>query len=158
MNEASRAILVATVKEWTKFTAERDKLSTAAQEVAAIAAKILQEALAVLLEQQMQVDCDSPMHMKIMGVPVLVEPKVEETFPTIKTSVVMSCGEARRTILINPNLTIAAGGNPFPFDQFKKGIPDSFTRNAAEFVRDAFLYVARTGGKPSKTEEPKSPA
>jgi hypothetical protein len=28
-------------------------------------------------------------------------------------------------------------------------VPESFAANAAEFVRDAFLNVARTGGKES---------
>lgn len=158
MNEASKQILLTTVKEWMKFSAERDKLTTAAQEVAAITAKVLQEALAVLKEQQLKVECDSPMQLKIMGVPVVVEPVIEETFPTVKASVLMSCGEAHRTILINSNLAIAAGGNPFPFDHFKKGIPDSFSRNAAEFARDAFLHVARTGGKSPQKEEPPPPA
>ena len=33
------------------------------------------------------------------------------------------------------------------FDELKKGIPAAFATNAADFVRDSFLYVARTGGK-----------
>jgi alpha-beta hydrolase superfamily lysophospholipase len=54
---------------------------------------------------------------------------------------------ATRAIVVNQNLTISAGGAPFTYDMFKKGVPDVFTVNAAEFVRDAFLYAARTGGK-----------
>jgi hypothetical protein len=83
-----------------------------------------------------------------MKVPVEVVPLVEGHFPTLKASVILRCGEAHRTILIDLNLNINAGGTSFPFENFKKGIPESFTMNAVEFVKDAFLFVARTGGKP----------
>jgi hypothetical protein len=146
MNEASKTLLMNTLKEWTKFTAERDKMTTVANEVAAVARKVIQESLALLKTQNIDVVCDSPEQLALMGQPVVVEPVVESSFPNVKTKVNLTCSGATRSIIINPNLSISAGGNPFMFDQFKKGIPDSFTTNAAEFVSDAFLYIARTGG------------
>ncbi len=44
-------------------------------------------------------------------------------------------------------MSISAGGTVLTFDQLKKGIPESFYANAADFVRDSFLFVARSGGK-----------
>lgn len=147
MNEASKNLLLSTVKEWTKFTTERDKFTTVANELAAITRKVVQEALAVLKAQNVDVECAGPDNLKILQVPVEIVPVIDATFPNVKSLVFMKCGGAHRNIVINPNLTIGAGGAPFPFDQFKRGIPDSFHHNAAEFVRDAFLNVARTGGK-----------
>jgi uncharacterized protein with NRDE domain len=135
-----------TLKEWNKFTAERDKMTTVANEVAAITRKVVQECLALLKTQNIDVTCDTPDAMTLMGQAVVVEPVIEAVFPAVKTKVNLTCAGATRSIIINPNLSISAGGNPFMFDQFKKGIPDSFTTNAAEFVSDAFLYIARTGG------------
>ena len=97
--------------------------------------------------------------MSIMKVPVEVVPVVEDHFPTLKASVILRCGEAQRTILIDLNLNINAGGTPIPFEHFKKGIPDPFTMNAVEFVKDAFLHVARNSGKPPAPEPvPAGPA
>jgi hypothetical protein len=44
-------------------------------------------------------------------------------------------------------MTVSAGGNVVTFDELKKSIPAAFATNAADFVRDSFIYVARTGGK-----------
>jgi hypothetical protein len=85
--------------------------------------------------------------MKILKMPVHIDPLVEANFPNVKASVMMKCAGASRAIVINPNLTVSAGGNPVPFDTLKKGIPPAFESNAADFVRDAFLHIARTGGK-----------
>ena len=148
MNEPAKAVLSALVKSWNKFTAEQAKLETASQEVAAVAAKTIQTALVFLKEQHLEIECASPAAMSIMKVPVEVVPAVESHFPSLKASVILRCGEAHRTILIDLNLNINAGGTSFPFENFKKGIPESFTMNAVEFVKDAFLFVARTGGKP----------
>jgi hypothetical protein len=147
MNDASKNLLLATVKEWAKFTAERDKFTAIANDLAALTRKVVQESLAILKAQNVDVECASLDDLKILHVPVEITPVVDATFPNVKSSVSMKCGGAQRNILINPNLTIGAGGAAFPFEQFKRGIPDVFYHNAAEFVRDAFLNVARTGGK-----------
>jgi hypothetical protein len=89
--------------------------------------------------------------MKIMKIPVHVDPVIEANFPNIKASVMMKCAGAARAIIINPNMTISAGGSPVPFETLKKGITPAFESNAADFVRDAFLFVARTGGKEQTT-------
>ena len=152
MNEAAKAVLSGLVKSWTRYAAEKTKLETASHEVAALVAKIIQGALSFLKEQHVDVECANPASMSIMGVPVEIVPTVEEHFPNLKASVILRCGEAHRTILIDLNLSINAGGASFPFEQFKKGIPDTFTMNAVDFVKDAFLFVARTGGKPHPAE------
>ena len=85
--------------------------------------------------------------MKALNVPILVQPVIEATFPNVKASVLLKCAGAARMIVINPNLSISAGGNPITFEQLQRIVPESFAANAAEFVRDAYLNVARTGGK-----------
>jgi hypothetical protein len=157
MNEAAKNLLLATIREWTKYTTERDKFTALANELAAVTRKVVQEALAMLKAQNVDVQCDSPEALKILKVPVEIVPVIDAPFPTVKASVSMKCGGAHRTILINPNLTIAAGGAAFAFDALKRGIPDPFWQNAAEFVRDAFLNVARAGGKEQPDPE-KPPA
>jgi hypothetical protein len=147
MTEASKTILVNTVKEWAKFTAERDKFSTVAHEVADLARHCVFESVTFLKTQNVEAEADSPETMKIMKMPVHVDPVVEANFPNVKVSVMMKCAGAQRMIVINPNLTISAGGTPVAYEALKKGIPASFESNAADFVRDAFQYIARTGGK-----------
>ena len=147
MNEASKTILMNTVKEWAKFTGDRDKFAAVADEVAAITRKCIQESLALLKTQNVDVESETPEDMKILKVPIHVSPVVDAVFPNVKVSVLMKCGGATRSIVINPNLTISAGGQPVTYDQLKKGVPPAFETNAADFVRDAFLNVARTGGK-----------
>lgn len=154
MNEASKSLLMNAVKEWNKFAAERDKMRAVAMEVAAIAQRVVLESVTFLKTQNIDVQVDDPTAMKIMGHPVVVEPVVEANFPTVKTKVNMTCSGATRAIVINPNLSISAGGNPFMFDQLKKGIPESFVTNAAEFVADAFLFIARNMGQ-EQAEAPK---
>ena len=157
MNEAAKNVLSGLVKTWSRYSAERTKLETTCQEIAALAAKTIQGALAFLKEQHLEVECASPMQLAIMKVPVEVVPIVEGNFPSLKASVVMRCGEAHRTILVDLAQNINAGGTTVPFEHFKRGIPDSFTLNAVEFVKDAFLYVARTGGKPHPAEGDAAP-
>ena len=147
MTEASKMILVNTVKEWAKFAAERDKFGSIAHDVADAARRCVFESVAFLKSQNIEVEADSPETMTIMKSPVHIEPVVEANFPTIKASVMMKCAGAARVIVINPNMTISAGGTPVAYDALKKGIPATFEANAADFVRDAFLYIARTGGK-----------
>lgn len=147
MTEASKTILNNTVKEWAKFASDRDKMTSVATEVATLTRKLVLECLAFLKTQNIDVECESVESMKILKVPLRIDPVIEAVFPTVKTSVVMKCGGANRAIIVNPNLTISAGGTPVMFDQLKKGIPPAFEANAADFVRDAFLNVARTGGK-----------
>lgn len=147
MTEASKTILNNTVKEWAKFASDRDKMISVSAEVAAITRKIIHECLTFLKSQQVDVDCDSPDAMKILKVPIHIDPVVDAVFPNVKTSVVLKCAGATRAIIVNPNLTVSAGGAPVTFEQLKKGIPPTFESNAADFVRDAFLNVARTGGK-----------
>ncbi len=150
MNAGSKALLDTTVKEWAKFAADRDKMTAAATEVATNAKKLIQEDLAYLKTQNIDVECDSPDAMKVLGGVIRVEPVVEAAFPNVKGSVVLKCGEANRAILINPNMSISAGGVVLTFDQLRKAIPDAFATNAADFVRDAFLFVARSGKDQAK--------
>jgi len=147
MTEASKTILVNTVKEWAKFAAERDKFTGVANEVADLARRCVFESVAFLKTQNVDTEADTPETMKIMKMPVHVDSVIEANFPNVKASVLMKCAGAQRMIVINPNLTISAGGTPVAYDALKKGIPASFESNAADFVRDAFLYIARTGGK-----------
>lgn len=147
MTEASKAILVSTLKEWTKFTAERDKFTAVAHDVAEIAKKCVYDCITFLKTQNVDVEAGTIETMKIMKMPVHIEAVIEATFPSVKASVMMKCSGSSRMIVINPNLTISAGGTPVTFDSLKKAIPQSFEANAADFVRDSFLYVARTGGK-----------
>jgi hypothetical protein len=147
LSEASKTILTNTLKEWTKFAAERERLTLAANELCNLARKVVQECLAFVKAQNIDVLCDSPDAMKIMGVAVHIDPVIDATFPNVKASVVLKCAGSTRAILVNPNLTVSAGGVVMTFDQLKKGIPDPFMANAADFVRDSFLYVARMGGK-----------
>ena len=151
MNEASKAILVNTVKEWSKFTADRDKYFLVASEVADMARRCVQESIVFLKAQNIEAEADSWESMKIMKIPVRIDPVIEANFPNIKASVMMKCAGAARAIIINPNLTISAGGSPVPYETLKKGIPPAFETNAADFVRDAFLFLARTGGKEQAT-------
>ena len=153
MAQAAREILLSTIAEWTKFAAERDKMRQIANDVAMVTRTIIKDDLAVLKSKQIDVACDSVDDLKVLGVKINVDPVIEETFPTVKASVALKCGGATRHIIINPNSSISAGGPPFPFEQLKRGVPESFLSNAAEFVRDAFLNVARTGGAP-QTKQP----
>lgn len=147
MTEASKAILVNTLKEWAKFTADRDKLTAVAHDVAELAKKCVFESLTFLKTQYVDVEADTIETMKIMKMPVHIEAVVEAAFPNVKASVVMKCSGSARNIIINPNLTISAGGTPVTYDSLKKAVPQSFEANAVDFVRDSFLYIARTGGK-----------
>jgi hypothetical protein len=151
MTEASKAILVNTVKEWAKFAADRDKFTTIAHEVADLARRCVFESVAFLKTQNIDAEAESPETMTIMKSQVHVEPVIEANFPNVKASVMMKCAGAARMIVINPNLTISAGGTPVGYEVLKKSIPASFEANAADFVRDAFLYIARTGGKEQAT-------
>jgi hypothetical protein len=139
--------LSGTILEWTKFTQEREKMTTVTGELGVAARRTIQECLQYLKGQNVDTVCDSPDELKILGVEIQVLPTVETNFPTIKASVVLRCSGATRAIIVNPNLTISAGGAPFTYDMFKKGVPEVFNANAAEFVKDAFLFVARTVGK-----------
>ena len=147
MNDSSKNILVNTVKEWAKFTADKDKLGLIANEVADLARRCVQESIVFLRAQNIDCEANSWDTMKIMNIPVHVDPVIEATFPNVKASVMMKCAGASRVIVVNPNLTVSAGGNPVPYETLKKGVPPAFEANAADFVCDAFLYVARTGGK-----------
>ena len=145
MNAGSKSLLDATVKEWNTFAALREKMTGVANEVAMITRKIIQENLTYLKSQNIEVECETPEAMKVLGGVIHVEPIVEAAFPNVKASVLLKCGEANRSILINSNGAISAGGVVMTYDALKKGIPDPFANNAADFVRDAFLFVARTG-------------
>ncbi|HEY4612441.1 MAG TPA: hypothetical protein VII11_05620 [Bacteroidota bacterium] len=147
MNEATKTILMNTVKEWAKFAADKDKFTVVAEEVAVITRKSVQDSLTFLKTQNIDVECETPDDLKILKMPFQITPVVDATFPNVKVSVLMKCGGATRSIVINPNMTISAGGQPVTYDQLKKGVPPAFETNAADFVRDAFLNVARTGGK-----------
>jgi hypothetical protein len=147
LSEASKAILINTLKEWMKFAVERERLVFAANELALFTKKVVQECLIFLKAQNLDIQCDSPDEMKILGVAVHIDPMIDATFPNVKASVVLKCSGSTRAILVNPNMTISAGGTVMKLDILNKGIPEAFATNAADFVRDSFLYVARTGGK-----------
>jgi hypothetical protein len=147
ISEATKTILVNTVKEWNKFTAEQNKLTQVANEIAVITRKVILEQLQFLKAQNLEVQADSVDSMKALGVPILVQPVIEATFPNVKANVLLKCAGAARMIVINPNLSISAGGNPITFEQLQRIVPESYSANAAEFVRDAYLNVARAGGK-----------
>ncbi len=147
LTEASKTILTNTLKEWMKFAVERERLTLAANELAVFTRKVVQECLIFLKAQNLDIQCDSPDAMKILGVAVHIDPIIDATFPNVKASVVLKCSGSTRAVLVNPNMTISAGGIVITFDQLKKSIPESFATNAADFVRDSFLFVARTGGK-----------
>jgi hypothetical protein len=136
-----------TLKDWSKFATERERLTLIANEISITTRMIVQECLAFLKTHNLDVQCDSPDDMKIIGVPIHINPLIEGNYPTIKVSVVLKCGESTRSVLVNSNLSISAGGMVVSYDQFKRGIPTAFVTNAAEFVSDSFLFVARTGGK-----------
>ncbi|MBI3004922.1 MAG: hypothetical protein HYY49_05840 [Ignavibacteriales bacterium] len=150
MNAGSKTILDNTVKEWAKFAGDRDKMGAVANELATITRKVMQDCLAYLKTQNVEVECDSPDSLKILGGVVHADPVIEAAFPNVKASVVLKCGQATRAILINPNLTISAGGVALTLDQLRKAIPDPFANNAADFLRDAFLFVARSGKDEAK--------
>ncbi len=164
MNEASKTLLMNAVKEWSKFVNERERMRGIATEVAAITQRVVLETLNFMKTQNVDVECQDAGSMKIMKTPVVVEPVIDALFPNVKAKVNMTCSGATRSIVINPNSSISAGGNPFMFDQFKKGIPDSFMTNAAEFVSDAFLFIARSEipadqpPAPAQAQPPSPPA
>ena len=147
ITEPTKLILSNTVKEWAKFATERDKLTGIANEVCSLTRKVVQECLAFMKAQNVDVTCDTPETLKVLGVTIHINTLIEATFPNVKASVVLKCGSATRAIIVNSNMTISAGGIVVQFEQLKKAIPDPFATNAADFVRDAFLYAARTGGK-----------
>jgi hypothetical protein len=147
ISEASKAVLLTTVKEWGKFAVERERITLVVNDLVTLTRKLIQEDLAFLKTQTIDVECDSPDVLKILGATVHVDPLIEASFPNVKASVVLKCGSATRAVVVNQNMTVSAGGTVISLDQLKKGVPIAFATNAAEFVRDAFLFVARTGGK-----------
>jgi len=147
ISESTKAILAGTVKEWNKFKTEQIKLSLVASDIASITSRIILEQLQFLKAQGIDVQAENVESMKVLNVPIQVLPIIEAVFPNSKASVLLKCAGAARMIVINPNLSISAGSNPIMYDQLQRAVPDSFASNAAEFVRDAFLNVARTGGK-----------
>jgi hypothetical protein len=149
ISEPTKAILAGTVREWNKFKTEQIKLSLIANGIASIASKVILEQLQFLKAQGLDVQCESVEAMKVLNIPIVVLPVIEAVFPNCKGSVLLRCAGAARMIVINPNLTISAGGNPVAFEALQRIVPESFAANAAEFVRDAFLNVARSGGKES---------
>ena len=151
ISDSTKAILAGTVKEWNKFKTEQIKLSLVANDIAAIASKVILEQLQFLKSQGIDVQADTIDSMMILNVPIVVQPIIEAVFPTSKGSVLLKCAGAARTIVINPNLSISAGGTPVTYEQLQRAVPESFSANAAEFVRDSFLNVARTGGKDAPT-------
>ena len=150
MNAGSKALLDSTIKEWNTFAAAKEKMGAVAGEVTGIVRKLILENLTYLKTQNIEVEFENPDAMKVLGGLIHVDPVIDATFPNVKASVVMKCGEANRAILINPNMSISAGGVAMTFDALRKAIPDPFANNAADFVRDAFLFVARSGKDAAK--------
>ncbi len=147
LTESMKLILAGTIKEWTKFSVEKEKYTQAANEVAEITKKVVHDCLLFLKTNNIDIQCESVDTMKILGASVHIDTVVDAIFPNVKASVVLKCSGSTRAILINPNKTISVGGTVVTFDELKKAIPAAFATNAADFVRDSFLYVARTGGK-----------
>lgn len=147
ITDSTKAILANTVKEWNKYKTEQIKLSLVANDIAAITSKVILEQLQFLKSQGIDVQAEAPDSMKILNVPLTVQPVIEAVFPTSKATVLLKCAGAARAIVVNPNLSISAGGNPITYEQLQRIVPESFAANAAEFVRDAFLNVARSAGK-----------
>ena len=147
LTESMKLILSSTIKEWAKFSVEKDKFTVAANEVAEITKRVVHDCLLFLKTNNIDIQCESVDAMKIFGASVHIDPVVDAVFPNVKASVVLKCSGSTRAILINPNMTISVGGMVVTFDELKKAIPAAFATNAADFVRDSFLYVARTGGK-----------
>ena len=106
MTDASRTILLNTLKEWNKFVADRDKLTAAAKDIAELARRCTFESVAFLKTQGIDVDAGSPATMKIMSFPIHIEPVIETSFPNVKATVSMKCSGASRVIIINPNFSI----------------------------------------------------
>ena len=150
MNAGSKALLDSTIKEWNTFAAAKEKMGAVAGEVTGIVRKLILENLTYLKTQNIEVEFENADAMKVLGGLIHVDPVIDATFPNVKASVVMKCGEANRAILINPNMSISAGGVAMTFDALRKAIPDPFANNAADFVRDAFLFVARSGKDAAK--------
>jgi hypothetical protein len=147
LTESMKLILTSAIKDWTKFAVERARLTLAANELTVITRKVVHDCLLFLKTNNIDVQCESPDEMKILGVSVHIDPVIDAVFPIVKASVVLKCAGSTRAILVNSNMTVSAGGNVVTFDELKKGIPAAFATNAADFVRDSFLYVAHTGGK-----------
>jgi hypothetical protein len=147
LTESMKLILTSAIKDWTKFAVERERLTLAANELVIITRKVVHDCILFLKTNTIDVQCDSADEMKILGVLVHIDPVIDATFPIVKASVVLKCSGSTRSILVNSNMTISAGGNVVTFDELRKSIPASFATNAADFVRDSFLYVAHTGGK-----------
>ena len=147
LTESMKLILSTTLKDWTKYSVEKEKYTQAANEVADITKKVVHDCLLFLKTNNIDIECESVDAMKIFGAIVHIDPVVDAVFPNVKASVVLKCSGSTRSILINPNMTISAGGTVVTFEELKKAIPAAFATNAADFVRDSFLFVARNGWK-----------
>lgn len=147
LTESMKIILTSAIKDWTKFAVERERLTLAANELTVITRRVVHDRILFLKTNNIDVQCESEEKMKILGVDVHIDPVVDAIFPNVKASVIMKCSGSSRSILVNSNMTISAGGNVVTFDELRKSIPAAFATNAADFVRDSFLFVAHTGGK-----------
>jgi hypothetical protein len=147
LTESMKLILTNAIRDWMKFAVERERLILAANEVAVITRKVVHDCILFLKTNNIDVQCENVDEMKILGITVHIDPVIDATFPNVKATVVLKCSGSTRAILINPNMTISAGGNVVTFDELKRAIPAAFASNAADFVKDSFLYVARTGAK-----------
>lgn len=143
MHETARNVLAHTLRDWAKFIAEKEKMEKAAHQVAEVAIHVILELLKFLKTHHVDTNAESADTMAMMGSPVRVVAEVDATYPAIKTLVRLTCADATRSIVVHPNLTVSAGGAPFPVDLLSKGVPQQFVVNAAEFLRDAFPSAAR---------------
>ena len=124
ISESTKAILAGTVKEWNKYKTEQIKLSLVANDIAAITSRIILEQLQYLKVQNIDVQCDSVETMGVLNVPIAVQPIIEAVFPNSKASVLLKCAGAARMIIINPNLSISAGGTPITYDSCSGECPN----------------------------------
>ena len=156
MYESAKNLLATTVRDWNKFIAEREKMEKASRQVAEVTTTVIMELLAFLKAQHIDANSDSADAMTLMGSPVQVVPEVEASYPIVKTMIHLRCAAAARSIVVNPNMTVSAGGVAIPLDQLSKAVPVQFTANAAQFLQDAFLGAAKAAT--SATKESSAPA
>ena len=111
LTESMKLILTSAIKDWTKFSVERERLTLAANELTIITRKVVHDCILFLKANNIDVQCESQDEMKILGVHVHIDPVIDATFPNVKASVVLKCSGSTRSILVNSNMTISAGGN-----------------------------------------------
>ncbi len=81
-----------------KFAVERERLTIATNELTAITRRVVQECLLFMKAQNLEIQCENPDAMKIMGVDMQIDPVVDAVFPNVKASVLLKCSGSTRSI------------------------------------------------------------